>query len=110
MKAPAGPSISLGPDGFTTANGTFVAWLDVNEVVAYKEDCWATDEIHPGFARSEGDRLDCVNESAAGYDELLAALPEAFSGIRTDWFMEVAFPAFEVNWTVLWRRASVVPA
>jgi len=105
MKAPAGTSIFIRPDGFTTAQDCFVAWADVSVVVAFKEDWFTTDEIHLGFWSPEKDRFERVNESAVGYDELLAALPDAFPGIRTDWFMEVAFPAFEVNWTELWRKA-----
>jgi hypothetical protein len=106
MKPPSDTNISLEPDGFTTASGTFVAWKEVREVVAYKEDWWTTDEICLGFRRNGETGYDRVNESAEEYDQVLAALPEVFPGIRTDWFFEVALPPFAENRTQLWKRSA----
>ncbi len=43
-----------------------------------------------------------VGESEDRYATLLDELPRRFPGIRTDWFVEVGFPAFVTNWTTLW--------
>lgn len=79
-----------------------VAWSDVLEIFAYKEDRFTYDGICLGFRVSEDGTFWMVSEDYMGYQELLAALGHRFSGIRTDWFSEVAFPAFVPNRTTLW--------
>ena len=86
-------------------DGRRVSWSDVEEVYAYKDDLFAFDEIRLGFRIADNGASWTVSESWPGYPELLAALPLRFPGIRTDWFSEVAFPAFEAKRTTLWGRA-----
>ena len=81
-----------------------VSWSEVLEVFAYKEDRFTTDDICLGFRVHEDGTFWMVSEDFVGYKELLAELERRFSGIRTDWFAEVAFPAFVPNRTTLWGQ------
>lgn len=81
-----------------------VAWSEIREVFAYKEDLFSYDVICLGFRVSEDGTFWKVSEEVVGYKELIAVLPHRFPGIRTDWFAEVALPAFALNRTTLWRR------
>ena len=81
-----------------------VSWSEVLEVFAYKEDRFTTDDICLGFRVHADGTFWAVSEDFIGYKELLAELERRFSGIRTEWFAEVAFPAFAPNRTTLWGR------
>ncbi len=82
-----------------------IEWSDVREVVAFKEDRFAYDEICVGFRTDDSDSYRNVTEEFVHYRELLEELPRRFPGIRTDWFSDVAFPAFVPNWTTLWGES-----
>ncbi len=93
--------------GFSTATATGenvfrIEWADVREIVAFKEDIFSYDEICVGFRVADEDTYWRVTEEFTGYTELLQELETRFPRIRTEWFKEVAFPAFVPNWTVLW--------
>ena len=79
-----------------------VQWQDIREIFAYKEDRFTVDDICLGFRAREDDIFYMVSEDFVGYRPFLTHLEQRFSGIRTDWFSEVAFPAFEPNRTTLW--------
>lgn len=100
------PTIRLEDSGFLVADGDEVAfrvmWTDVREVVAYKEDLFGYDDICVGFRLDDTDQYFRVTEEFGHYEELLQELPRRFPGIRTDWFNDVAYPAFVPNWTTLW--------
>ena len=102
------PVIRQDPSGFTATEGDKVifriAWDDVLEVVAFKEDLFGYDEICVGFRIDDADSYPRVTEEFVHYKELLEELPRRFPGIRTDWFNDVAFPAFVPNWTTLWGQ------
>ena len=79
-----------------------VAWSEVLEVFVYKEDRFTVDDICLGFRVREDGTFWMVSEDFIGYKELVAELARRFPGIRTDWFADVAFPAFAQNRTTLW--------
>jgi len=99
--------ISLTPFGFAIEKaGNFVAkisWFELNEIIAFKKDLFAYDLICLGF-RTNGDSFWEVDEECIGYTELLKELEKQFPGFRTDWFAQVANPAFALNRTTLWER------
>lgn len=78
----------------------------MKEIVAYKEDLFGCDSICIAFRIVESGDYLRVFEEAAGYDTMLSELGNRFPGIRTDWFNEVAFPAFVPNWTTIWGEPS----
>ena len=82
-------------------------WSSVLEVFGFKEDVFAFDIICIGFRTGETGEYWKVDEEWEGYKELLTLLPEVFSGIRTDWFSEVAFPAFKPCVTTLWGTPMI---
>jgi hypothetical protein len=81
-----------------------VAWSEILEIFAYKEDRFTFDDICLGFRVGEDGTFWMVSEDFVGYKELVAELERRFSGIRTDWFSDVAFPAFVPNRTTLWGQ------
>ena len=77
-------------------------WADVKEVVAWKEDCFTSDNICIGFRVEEEPQYLQVVEEAEGWQELLAELEQRYRIRPEDWWSRVAFPAFRTNWTSLW--------
>ena len=77
-------------------------WRSVLDVFGFKDDVFAYDMICIGFRTDETGEYWKIDEEYVGYKELLEFLPEVFPGLRTDWFFEVAFPAFTPCVTTLW--------
>jgi hypothetical protein len=105
-----GACIILTPNGVAfTAGLTQVIrwqlrWQDVAEIVAWKEDLVTIDLLCLGFRLlGEPDYLQC-NEQQSGWSELCAELKRRFP-LRPDWWSAVVVPAFQQNWSLLWRRS-----
>lgn len=84
---------------------TQVVWTSVLEVFAYKEDRFTFDDICLGFRVNADGTYWMISEDYIGYQALLDELKRRYDGIRTDWFSEVAFPAFATNRTTLWGES-----
>ncbi len=82
-------------------------WGSVLEVFTFKNDVFAYDIICVGFRTDDEGCYFKIDEECEGYGDLLEFLPEVFPGIRTDWFSDVAFPAFEPCVTTLWGAALI---
>jgi hypothetical protein len=82
-----------------------ISWNEVRFVYAYKQDCYAVDQIRLEVLDDRGKGL-MVTEELRGWDGLVRALPEKLPGCRKfeDWFSVVAFPAFQQNMTLLYER------
>ena len=85
-----------------------VAWDDIAFVFAYKLDCLTFDKICLALADASRNVRMQVTEDDAGYPMLIEQLPTYLSGCLApaDWFMRVTFPAFETQWTELYRRRA----
>ena len=81
-------------------------WKDISKVIAYKDDLFSYDEICVGFVLQGSDEYQWTGEDMVGYKELIDYLPSVFPGIRTDWWEKVAFPAFERNQLVIWKKPT----
>lgn len=89
------------------ANATALRWDDVKEIFAFKDDVFAYDIICLGFRLDDAGTYLKIDEECEGYKELLDFLPAVFPYIRTDWFAEVAFPAFATCLISLWGEKRI---
>jgi len=80
-------------------------WSEVEEVHAYKRDLFATDLICLAFKKTGREEYYQVHEEMAGYHDLLEALPSHLPNFTLDWFPDVAFPAFEENHRIIWKKS-----
>lgn len=79
-------------------------WAEIEGVTVFKVDAYTTDCIcllFEGSAPMLG-----IEETMDGYREFIDYLPQALPGIQPfeEWFMTVAFPAFDPNPTVIYHR------
>jgi hypothetical protein len=77
-------------------------WSEAVEVFVYKVDLFSVDEICIGFRVDSAGTYYWVGEDDIGYREFLEELIQRFPEIRTDWFAEVAHPAFAENRATIW--------
>jgi|UniRef100_UPI00378429E3 hypothetical protein len=98
--------ITVSDNGITLTQGTkalhSIAWHEVKEIVACKEDCWTFDSICIGFRIEERNEYLYVVEEYEGFKDLLKALDKHFPNLREGWYNEVAFSEFIQNWTTIW--------
>jgi hypothetical protein len=81
-----------------------VRWSEVTEVAAWKLDAWAFDVLCIGFRPAGADEYFYCDEHQLGWDVLLEELDRLFGLKLEDWWRAVVFPAFQENFTLLWRR------
>jgi len=84
-----------------------VLWAAVVEVAAFKRDLFSIDEICLGFRLDGEESFWRTGEEDIGFREFHSEVEKRFPGIRTDWFHEVAVPAFKENWTSIWQRQGM---
>lgn len=103
------PKIELEPDGFSVVNRRAVAWTiqwnQVVRVIAFKLDRISYDTICFGFQRlGESAWLWCIEEDWDGYKAVVPGIEQLTQGGWPEKFAQVAKPAFEFNWTVIWEQ------
>lgn len=103
------PRVESGEDGFRVIQDGEVlhevSWADVLEIYAFKRALTTVDLICLGFRIDESDRFLEVHEEMPGYKSLVQTLEQRFL-LKTDWWGEVAFPAFETNMMSIWNVRS----
>lgn len=109
---PRRPRVAFDSRGFCVGvpgrQSARIEWQDVVEIFAFKYDLFCCDEIVLGFRLAGEDATFVeVSKEADGYRELMGELESRFPRIRSDWFSEVAVPAFAENQTTLWERSSI---
>lgn len=105
------PNIELEPGGFAVLNNRVVAWTiqwsQVVRVIAFKLDRISYDTICFGFQRQrESDWLWCIEEEWEGYKAIMPGIELLTNGAWPQKFAQIAHPAFEFNWTVIWERTD----
>jgi hypothetical protein len=82
-----------------------IRWADVTSIKTFKRDMFAYDLICIRLESCEQEYVE-FDEEDANWQNLMSALPIRLPGCRPwgDWFSEVAFPAFQPNETLLFRR------
>ncbi|MBI3468997.1 MAG: hypothetical protein HY000_38835 [Planctomycetes bacterium] len=76
-------------------------WNEIAEIVAFKRDLYAVDQICIGFRALGSDTYDCIEEENPDYERILKLIEERFR-LREDWWSTVALPPFKTNWTTIW--------
>ena len=80
-------------------------WSEVEEIHAYKRDLFTTDLICLAFKKSGRDEYYEIHEEMAGYHDLLEVLPSRLPKFTLEWFLDVAFPAFEAKHQIIWKSS-----
>ncbi len=84
-----------------------LSWDEVGEVHAFKKDLVTTGLICLAFRKTSTEQYFEIHEEMAGYYDLVQVLPERLPGFALDWFLSVAFPAFDANHQIIWRRSPI---
>lgn len=84
-----------------------IEWENVKEIYVYKRDAYVIDVIAMAFRMADENAFE-INENMAGWQTLIDELPILFSGVMPfhEWFVEVAFPAFDMNLIQIYKRES----
>lgn len=84
-----------------------ICWDEVCGVYAYKLDALTVDVICFAFQRvHRNDAVWCIHEDMPGFKDLIGDIEQLTEGGWPAKFRDIAAPAFEFNWTVLWRAPS----
>ena len=99
-------SILTGGSGYKSQT---IGWTQIKAAYVYKRDAFTVDLICLAF-RLEDDSMFELNESMQGWDYLIENLPEYLPNCKksSEWFMEVAFPAFEMNLIEIYSTESSI--
>jgi len=105
------PKIIIEKSGFSVYEGPeckyFLDWSDIMEIFAFKRDLLSYDLICLGFRIDEKGTYFEIDEEIEGYEEFCSQLKSHFNEIKTDWFSEVAHPAFKLNLISLWGEPLI---
>jgi hypothetical protein len=82
----------------------FLPWDDIAEIVAFKRDLYAFDQICVGFRTTESDEYTCIEEENPDYERVVKLTQERFP-LQQKWWSAVALPPFETKWTTIWGSA-----
>lgn len=95
-------SILKGDSGFKSKK---IKWTEIEAAYVYKRDAFTTDLICLAFQMSDGSSVE-FNESMAGWQNMIENIPEYLPNCVkfSDWFIQVAFPAFETNLTEIYKK------
>ena len=94
--------IATGGDGFREQR---IEWREIKEVYVYKRDVYIVDLICIMLRANNDDSFE-LHEQMQGWQNLIENLPEFLPDCPPfhEWFMEVAFPAFEFNLIKIYPR------
>jgi hypothetical protein len=99
-------------DGFTYPFNKQISklrWADIERLVVYKLDLFATDEICLNIF-SDGRKI-TWSESTPGWYQFIAKLQLIFPAIPDNWDGKIVKPPFAANYTVLYEREDrIMPA
>jgi hypothetical protein len=80
-----------------------VIWTDIQAMFGYKVDQYALDEICMDVF-CNNDVSFRVTEESAGWYVFQDRVFEKFPSIKQNWYIEIAFPAFATNLTLLYEK------
>jgi hypothetical protein len=82
-----------------------VKWSDIQKLGVFKRDLYVVDLVCL-VVELPGPRTIELNEEMEGWQPFVEALPRFLVGAKPwhEWFMEVAFPAFDTKSTIVYSR------
>lgn len=83
-----------------------IPWSDIDEIATYKDDLVGYDEVCLRFHSTSWDEWFWLGEESPMFKDLEKMIRDQFSGIPENWFHDVAFPAFETNYRMLWKKPN----
>jgi len=86
--------------------GGCIPWDEVAELVTFKRDFGAWDQVCVGIRQGEADDYTVLEEDNPAWDQVLAELEARFP-LPEHWLEVVVEPPFECNWTSLWGHPPV---
>jgi hypothetical protein len=92
-------------DGFTFQFDTGpekIKWNEIVRLTAYKEDLMTFDEMRMDIFYN--DRQFTITEETPGWFQFILKTKSVFPTIPEAWDIEIIFPAFAPNFTVLYER------
>ena len=93
-----------------TANAepVHIGWAAIERLTVFKRDLFAVDLICLQVELSEGNGIE-LDEDMDGWNLFIDALPAHLIGCKklSEWFSEVAFPAFAANPREIFLRGAV---
>lgn len=105
-------SVAYDLHGFNVAvedgPGSGMRWSDIDTIFTRKIDLFSYDEVLLGFGQRSANLVIEVGEHHEGFQPFVEEVLWRYPTIPVNWFSEVAFPAFEPNFKVLWARDESV--
>lgn len=81
-----------------------INWNDVLLIKAYKVDMFTTDRIIIEIYAKE--TIVSINDETLGHMKFMETAAKRLDNFKEDWFEAVAFPAFETNLTIIYKKAD----
>ena len=97
-------SVFVDDKGFSV-RGCEVRWDAIRAIATYKRDLFIYDDICLAF-QMEAELWVEVSEEEPHFQLLVREVERRFPGVPEDWFTAVMHPAFEPNYSVLWRKGA----
>jgi hypothetical protein len=81
-------------------------WADVSRVQTYKQDLFSVDMICLDFVVDADQMVYTIHDEMDGFSDLSNRLTQYFPSIASNWWSEVAFPAFATKYRILYENPS----
>ena len=91
-------------DGFKVNGKDFsskIKWTEIDQINVYKKDLIAYDLV--AMEIIHGEKVLTIHEELPGWFQFVAKTKEIFSQIPKDWELKIIHPAFEPNFTTIYK-------
>lgn len=78
-----------------------ILWTEILEIHTYKIDLMTVDKICIDLVCKES--VITIDEEIEGWDSFLIKMQEIFTVIDKNWWKNVAFPPFAMNYAILYK-------
>ncbi len=83
----------------------FVAWTDIEAIFAYKRDLMVVDELNMDIFLKKNKKI-WLTEEMDGWYQFVLKLKEVFPGIDKEFDVNLIFPPFETNLTLVYNATD----